>query len=124
VADDFFRRRKMGFWRKIFAGGERRDEKRHDFESELRYCPACDAEYRPEISHCASCGLPLVTGAERIAAWQRQEEDRARRGREIVASDLVVSLLTGKLGDLQATGLILSEAGIACRIAAAGGCGG
>jgi len=114
----------MGFWRKIFASGGRHEEKRHDFEPELRYCPACDAEYRPEISHCATCGVPLVTGAERIAAWQKGEDERARSGREIAASDLVTPALTGKLPDMKASGLVLAAAGVAYRIAATGGCGG
>jgi ribosomal protein L37E len=120
----FFGRRKMGFWRKFFAGGGQREEKRHDFDPELRYCPACATEYRPEISHCASCGLPLVTGKERIAAWQRQEKERAHRNREIAAGDLVVSLLTGKLPDMKASGLALAAAGIVHRIIAVSGCGG
>jgi len=114
----------MGFWRKLFAGGEQREEKRHNFDPGLRYCPACASEYRPEISHCASCGLPLVTGEEKIVVWQRQEEERAHRNREIAVGDLVARLLTGKLPDMKASGLVLAAAGIAHRITAAGGCGG
>jgi len=114
----------MGFWRKFFTGGERHEEKRHDFEPELRYCPTCGAEYRPEISHCATCGVPLVTGAERIAAWQKGEDERARSSREIAASDLVTPALAGKLPDMKASGLVLAAAGIAHRIAAVSGCGG
>jgi len=114
----------MGFWRKIFDSSGKNKKAAHNFDPESGYCPACGAEYRPEISHCATCGVPLVSGAERIAAWQKGEDERARSGREIAASDLVTPALTGKLPDMKASGLVLAAAGVAYRIAATGGCGG
>jgi len=115
----------MGFWRNFFttAGGKNR-ENTHSFDPESRYCPACGGEYRPEISHCATCGLELVSGAERISAWQKDQDERARLSREIAAGDLVMPVLTGKLPDMKASGQTLAAAGIAYRIAAVSGCGG
>ena len=115
----------MGFWRKFFtATGGKNEENGHNFDPELRYCPACGGEYRPEIRHCAACGLELVIGAERIATWQRHEDERSALGREIAASDLVTPALTGKLRDMKASGLVLAEAGVASRVTAIAGCGG
>ena len=113
----------MGFWRKIFAGDGGENKKAgHNFDPESRYCPSCGDEYRSEISHCATCGLELVSGRERIVAWQKGEDERARSAREIAASDLVTPALTGKLPDMKASGLVLAAAGIAYRITAASGC--
>ena len=115
----------MGFWRKIFTGPGRGKEKDgHNFDPGSRYCPACDGEYRSEISHCAACGLELISGEEHIAAWQKGRDERARSGREIATSDLVAPVLTGKLPDMKASGLVLAAVGIACRISAVSGCGG
>ncbi|MDR3088346.1 MAG: hypothetical protein LBU39_00820 [Desulfobulbaceae bacterium] len=101
------------------------DTKKHNFDVESRYCPACDTEYRAEISHCADCGARLISGVARIAAWKSQDEERRARGREITASDVVARVLIGKLRDLKAAGTIVSASGIAFRISAApGGCGG
>jgi len=115
----------MGFWRKIFAAaGGKNEETRHNFDPGLRYCPACGGEYRREISRCAACGLALVTGAERIAAWQQREDERAALSREIAMGDVVTPALTGKLPDMKAGSLALAEAGIASRVSAIAGCGG
>ena len=115
----------MGFWRKIFATtGGKNEESGHNFDPELRYCPACGGEYRPEISHCAACGLELVAGAERIATWQQHEDERATLGREIAATDVATTALTGKLRDMKASALVLAESGIASRITAISGCSG
>ena len=115
----------MGFWRKFFAEDDGKNQKNtHNFDPGLRYCPACGGEYRPEISHCAACGLELVAGEERIAAWQRREDDRAAQRREIAPCDLVMPALTGKLRDMKASALVLMAAGIASRLTAISGCGG
>jgi len=39
-------------------------------ELEPRVCPACGAEYRPTITHCADCGDELVSHSE-LAAHAR-----------------------------------------------------
>ena len=115
----------MGFWRKMFtAAGGKNEENRHNFDPGLRYCPACGGEYRPEISRCPTCGLELVAGEERIAAWQRQQNERAALNREIAVDDAVTPTLTGKLRDMKASAMVLAEAGIASRLTAISGCGG
>jgi len=106
------------------AAGEKSGKSAHNFDPASRYCPACGGEYRPEISRCPACGLELVSGEERIAAWQRREDERAGLCREIAAGDLVTPALTGTLRDMKASGLVLAEAGIASRVVAVSGCGG
>lgn len=44
-------------------------------DPEMKYCPSCKDEYRPEIAQCGVCGRPLVMGVE----YQAQEQGRLAR---------------------------------------------
>jgi hypothetical protein len=50
----------------------------------VRYCPACDDEFRPDITVCSDCGATLILQAEglgaRGAAQARAAEDRHVHG--------------------------------------------
>ena len=44
-------------------------------EPDLKYCPKCDDEYRAEIEKCATCGIELITGLQKI---EREEALREK----------------------------------------------
>jgi len=48
----------------------------------MKYCPACDAEYREEIAECADCEIPLITADEYQARRHQEQQERDRLTKE------------------------------------------
>ena len=70
-------------------------------EKNMRYCFACQDEYRPEIEKCGVCGADLLTGDELIAKEKsRQQELDARKG-ALSENDDVVTILKASLSDVK-----------------------
>jgi hypothetical protein len=81
-------------------------------EADLQYCPDCMDEYRAEITTCAACNIPLISGKEMLEA--RQELDREQAGRTMVISpdDELVSIRKGPLVQMKDFQVMLKRAGI------------
>ena len=119
----------MGFLQRLFG---RKDELRDRakvksdraaIELQFQYCPQCGEEYRPEITVCAHCRVPLISGADKLAAAQDAEHKKKQRSRPITGSEILSVLQRGKLRDLKNIQLVLQEKMIASRLSAeASGC--
>ena len=99
-------------------------------EPELKYCLQCDEEYRAEIENCATCGIPLIPGTEKIAMEQAQGSKLASRSMELSSDDELVSIRKGPLKDMKHLHTILASEKIPSLVAGekgncgAGCCGG
>jgi len=90
-------------------------------DPQYRYCTRCGGEYRPEIQHCADCGLALVSGEALLAGQQR----RAARAAEIAPHEPVVVVHRGPVLQMKMLQAYLRERGLPSRVAkeAGGACG-
>jgi len=70
-------------------------------DPELKYCPHCRDEYRPDISLCGVCGMELITGTQFLAMHESSEGKRAARKGEITAADELVNIQGGPLSDMR-----------------------
>ncbi len=102
-------------------------------DSELKYCPHCNDEYRPEIQSCAACKQTLLYGADLLAARNAKNQESGggepRQSAAIEDDDTLVPLQSGSLFDMKRLkGLLETEAVPAVLIkeesCASGGCGG
>ncbi len=64
-------------------------------DDDLKYCPGCNDEYRPEIKNCASCGIPLLTGTAMRAMLAEKNRARSGRNMEIKSDDELVAVRRG-----------------------------
>jgi hypothetical protein len=98
-------------------------------EPDLKYCPECQDEYRPDIERCASCSVVLLTGREVLELEQRRQEKSAGRAAEIQAGEDLVDIRKGKLLDMKQVQYLLARHGVPSLIAGDSqscgkGCGG
>lgn len=92
--------------------------------SMVRYCPACDDEFRPEITVCSDCGGPLILQKEGLGAHGTAPEDDdegASAGWRTALDALPVSNLLpirtfDALRDLEPAVSALAEAEVASRV--------
>jgi hypothetical protein len=97
---------------------------RHRIDLELQYCPDCGDEYQAGFKQCASCGVHLISGKEKLAFLQKTESHRIIRAREISQVDTLVTIHSGKLRDLKALQRLLANDSLPAQIVGeAGGCG-
>ncbi|HCC53822.1 MAG TPA: hypothetical protein DEQ20_02695 [Desulfobulbaceae bacterium] len=70
-------------------------------EHDLKYCPKCRDEYRPEIETCATCALPLIQGAD-LAAMENKQGDscRVRKG-ALTQDDQLVVIFQASLPEIK-----------------------
>lgn len=79
-------------------------------DTDLKYCPQCDDEYRAEIEKCAACGIDLITGRQKIERLEAQRRKLANRVSEISPDDDLVPIRRGPLNDMrQLAGLLNNE---------------
>ncbi len=71
------------------------------YESDLKYCPQCQDEYRAEIKTCASCHIDLIRGAEMVALGDRSQQERKSRRGALTVDDDIVTIHKGPLADLK-----------------------
>ena len=91
-------------------------------DPDLKYCPACEDEYRAEIEQCAVCGMKLLTGAEML----RMQETGSRRPEQlesISADDELVDLRRGSMVDIRNLQTRLENEGIPTVVAGEKSCG-
>ena len=77
------------------------ESNRYDIDIDCNYCPKCEEEYRAEIETCASCSIPLIPGAEKLALLKQQEEGLHSYSMDISADDELVTLQAGKIMNLK-----------------------
>ncbi len=70
-------------------------------DPELKYCPQCRDEYRPDISQCGVCGTTLLTGGQFMALHENKSEKRAQRKGDLTAADELVNIQGGPLTDMR-----------------------
>jgi len=70
-------------------------------DPELKYCPKCDDEYRADIARCAGCGVPLITGRQRLEMEEQRRRRLEGRDAELSAEDDMVNLRKGPLGEMR-----------------------
>ncbi|MFA7347740.1 MAG: hypothetical protein WCZ86_08270 [Desulfurivibrionaceae bacterium] len=91
-------------------------------EHDLKYCPKCRDEYRPEIERCATCAIPLVWGAELAASVAGGDARQNRKG-ALTPDDELVVIFQGALNDLKHLKDLLEAERIGAMISKeAGGC--
>lgn len=93
-------------------------------DPELRYCPRCGDEYRPDIRMCGGCKVALISGSEKLEQAKRKVQAVHDRSMEISEHDPRVVIRGGKLRDLKAYQLLLARERIPALITGeAGNCG-
>jgi hypothetical protein len=92
-------------------------------DREMNYCPACGDEFRADITRCVSCEITLITGEEKLAAVQKQQELMNNRSMEISADDELVALRKGGLHDMKQLQALLAGDRIPAILAADETCG-
>ena len=93
-------------------------------EHDLKYCPKCRDEYRVEMQICATCGVPLILGAD-LAAMENKGAFRRTRKGALTPDDQLVVIFQGALGDLKHLKVLLEAEQIGVMISKDGeGCGG
>ncbi|HKJ64129.1 MAG TPA: hypothetical protein VJ969_01920 [Desulfopila sp.] len=100
-------------------------------DPDLKYCPVCKDEYRPEIERCAFCEENLLSGAELLAGKKTDDATKnlQRASTVINDGDTLVSLQGGSLLDMKRLkGLLAAEEVPAVLVkedsCASSGCGG
>ena len=81
-------------------------------EAELQYCPDCMDEYRAEITTCAACNIPLVSGKQMLKALQNTAQKQPERTMVISPDDELVSIRQGPLVQMKDFQVMLKRAGI------------
>jgi hypothetical protein len=81
-------------------------------EAELQYCPNCLDEYRAEITTCAACNIPLVSGKEMLESQQDLEQKQAGRNMVISPDDELVTIRKGPLVQMKDLQTMLKREGI------------
>jgi len=85
---------------------------KREIEAELQYCPDCMEEYRADISTCADCHIPLVSGRKLLEA--RKDSEQKQQGDTMVISpdDELVTIRKGPLVQIKDFQNMLKRAGI------------
>ena len=81
-----------------------------DIDPECNYCPACNDEYRPEITTCAACGVALESGA---ALRARLDGQRTGRPVPIGPAEPLVVVRRGPLVQIRQLQGLLEAHGLA-----------
>ena len=81
-------------------------------EAELQYCPDCMDEYRAEITVCAACNIPLVSGEQMLKALQNTAQKQPERTMIISPDDELVSIRQGPFVQMKDFQVMLKRAGI------------
>jgi hypothetical protein len=70
------------------------------FETDLKYCPECKEEYRPEISVCPLCVVDLLSGTQMLQKHGNPDQ-KSQAKVEIQAGDELVAMQKGNLLDMK-----------------------
>lgn len=78
------------------------------YDNDLKYCPECKDEYRPEISLCAVCKVGLLSGSEMLQQVGVSTQHRQPKV-EIEPGDELLPLQKGNLLDMKRVKNLLAE---------------
>ncbi len=87
------------------------------YESDLKYCPQCNDEYRWEIEQCAVCAVPLLSGTEMTQQKDAHEEAIKQRSMEFASDDELVTIFRGAHVEIKALEDILKKQRIPAVVA-------
>lgn len=95
----------------------------HGIDHEMNYCPSCKDEYRADISRCAVCNMPLISGREQLERVREKQQALAERSMEILITDELVNIRKGPLKDMKTLQRLLANERIPAILAGdEGGC--
>jgi hypothetical protein len=86
-------------------------------DSTMNYCPRCGDEYRADITSCAGCKVPLISGEVKLAQVLEDQEARDERSMELVAGDELVTIRKGSVNDIKSLKKLLATDRIPSLIA-------
>lgn len=86
-------------------------------DPELKYCPNCNDEYRAEVESCASCGLVLILGNDRIAMEEARRQKLSSRRGELTPEDDLVAIHKAPLNDIKHIEELLTAERIGTQLA-------
>ena len=100
-------------FRKLFgldkSAGEPPEGNRYGIDTDSNYCPDCDQEYRAGFDTCADCGVPLISGVEKLATLRQHETGPPSYSMDISNDDELVTIQVGKLGYIKSLQHILKN---------------
>lgn len=70
-------------------------------DPDLKYCIQCDDEYRAEIEKCATCGIDLITGLQKIEMEEARQQKLKSRTAELSPDDDLAVIRRGSLSDMR-----------------------
>lgn len=70
-------------------------------DPDLKYCPKCDDEYRADIENCAVCEIALITGRDKIAMQEAQQQQLAQRKGELSPDEDIVTIHSAPMQDMR-----------------------
>lgn len=82
-------------------------------EPDLKYCPQCSDEYRPEIEICAACNVSLITGRQKIELEESQRRKLESRAGTLDPDDDIVAIRRGQLAEMRSIEDLLKQQRIA-----------
>jgi hypothetical protein len=83
----------------------------------MNYCPRCGDEYRAEITRCAGCKIPLISGEVKLAQELEAREVRNDRSMVLLPEDELVTIRKGSVNDIKALKKLLAAERIPSLIA-------
>lgn len=67
----------------------------------MYYCPSCNSEFRLAVSLCPGCQITLISGVEKLACLEREQERFLNRSMEILPGEELVTVRKGTLGEMK-----------------------
>ncbi len=92
-------------------------------DPDLKYCPRCNDEYRPDIRICAECGVELLSGRQMQAMLEERRQGRAGRSMQIGPDEELVDVRRGPVLQVKELQVLLGERGIPSLVVGEGGKG-
>ncbi len=92
-------------------------------ESDLKYCPKCNDEYRAEIVTCAACDVELLTGTQMLELEEQKQQKKAGRSMTLSPDDEMVNIRKGPVMQMKELQVILERQGIPSLAVKDSGCG-
>ncbi len=70
-------------------------------ETDLKYCPECGDEYRPDFNNCAICKTELVSAVQEKNRHSRIDKKKKNRSLQISPDDELVTMRRGNLLEMK-----------------------